>query len=50
MILTCTSGARLNLAKKDEGGLVPSEVALEEGTPVEVLRAMWSMLVSLANL
>ena len=47
---TCTSGPRLNLVtgKKDEEvGLVPSDEAVEEqGTPVEVLRPLDSMLVS----
>ena len=51
---TCTSGPRLNLVtgKKDEEvGLVPSDEAVEErGMPVEVLRPLDSMLVSLAGI
>jgi hypothetical protein len=41
-LVTCASGARLNLAINDDGGLLASVAGLE-GTPVDVLRAMFSM-------
>lgn len=50
---TCTSGPRLNLDKKELGGLLASamDVGLEDkGTPVEVERAMESMLTSKSSL